>query len=102
MIISLESIFPKRWIYFAVENFINSLVDKYSRYTAYTNRCVWYLRACNVIWIQTVVIFTIREKFYEELINISDKIESFNVYYPVYREKKEYSLSYVYNWIPLF
>ena len=44
------------------EKFIRSLVEKYGRHTVYTDGGTWYDEACNILKIETLFTFTIREK----------------------------------------
>ena len=45
------------------EKFIKSLVEKYGKHTVYTDGGTWFHEACNVIRIETLFTFLIREKF---------------------------------------
>ena len=45
------------------EKFIRSLVEKYGRHPVYTDGGTWYDEACNILKIETLFTFTIREKF---------------------------------------
>ena len=45
------------------EKFIHSLVEKYGKHTVYTDGGTWYDEACNILKIETLSTFTIREKF---------------------------------------
>ena len=44
------------------EKFIRSLVEKYGKHTVYTDGGTWYHEACNILEIETLFTFTIREE----------------------------------------
>ena len=65
------------------EKFIRSLVDKYGKYTVYTDRGTWYPEACNVLRLKHYLHSSF-EKSLMERVNqyFKDKTKGFDDYYP--------------------
>ena len=88
---------------FVAENFIRSLVDKYGRHTVYTDGGTWYPQACNFLHLKHRLHSPLEKSLIERIMQyFKDRTESFDDYYPLYKNKKNCDLSHVYNWIKLF
>jgi putative transposase len=83
------------------EKFIRSLVEKYGKYTVYSDGATWYNEACNLLRLKHYL-HSSGEKSIIERVNqyFKDRTESFDDYYPCMLD--EYNLFHVYNWIQFF
>ena len=80
----LVFIVQKKETYICREKFFHSLVNKYGKYTVYTdNGGTWYDEACNVIGLKHYVHSSIEKSLMERVKQyLKDRIESFDDYYP--------------------
>ena len=61
------------------EKFIRSLVEKYGKENVYTDSCIWYPQACDVLRL-TLSTFNISEAFDEKSQPVfKDRTESFDI-----------------------
>jgi putative transposase len=83
------------------EKFIRSLVEKYGKYTVYTDLGTWYDEACNILSLKHYMHSSL-EKILMERVNQSfkDRIESFDDYFLCV--KNECNLFHVHTWIQFF
>ena len=83
------------------EKFIKSLVEKYGKYTVYSDGATWYNEACNLLRLKHYL-HSSGEKSIIERVNqyFKDRTESFDDYYPCMLD--ECNLFHVYNWIQFF
>ena len=88
---------------FVAENFIRSLVEKYGRYTIYTDGGTWYPKqACNFLHLKHRLHSPLEKSLIERVMQyFKDRTECFDDYYPCTTKKNNCDLSHVYNWIKL-
>ena len=83
------------------EKFIRSLVQKYGKYTIYTDRGTWYPEACNVLGLKHYLHSPLEKSLIERVMQyFKDRTENFDDYYPC--RKDDCNKDHVYNWIELF
>ncbi len=83
------------------EKFIRSLVEKYGRYTVYTDGGTWYDEVCNIIGLKHYLHSPFQKSLMERVNQyFKDRTESFDDYYPC--RQMECNLFHVYNWIQFF
>ncbi len=89
---------------FVAENFLHSLLDKYSRHTIYTDGGTWYTQSCNFLHLKHRLHSPLEKSLIERVMQyFKDRTESFDDYYPLINNKKRNcNLQHVYNWIKLF
>ena len=87
------------------EKFIRSLVQKYGKYTVYTDGGTWYDEACNVIGLKHYLHSAYQKSLMEKVNQyLKERIESFDDYYLFIEQKNRMKcdLQHVYNRIKLF
>src|SRR5688500_14846425 len=88
-----------------LSHFLESLTEKYSRHTVYSDGVTWYPEACTFLNLKHRLHSTVEKSLIERVIQyFKDRTENFDDYHPccTNKKKKNCDLKHVYNWIRLF